>query len=133
MEYDDFIRRVQKKANLETPEAAARAAGATIESIGEHLDGTGRRRLSAQLPQQLSRHIQGRRHLPGFDLDEFYIRVGTRADLAFPDAVKRSRAVVEVLREEVDLAQFLSHAGEEMAELLGGEPPREDPALADEA
>ena len=102
MQFDDFITRVQEQAGLNTRDEAISITRAVLETLGERLDRKVRNGLEAQLPNELKEFLLGRvESSDQYDLQEFYNRVGARADLKYGDAVERTRQVITVLRHAV--------------------------------
>ncbi len=133
MESQEFIKRVQEEAGLAAPDEAAAAIEAVLGTLGEMLSPMERRHLSAQLPKSLKGYVtewmerppkeKGRPHR--FGLEEFYQRVAARSDVRYPTAVRRSQAVMKVLREAVasgELADISRELPQEYEELLTGTP-----------
>ncbi len=133
MESQEFIKRVQEEAELAAPDEAAAAIEAVLGTLGEMLSPMERRHLSAQLPKSLKGYVtewmerppkeKGRPHR--FGLEEFYQRVAARSDVRYPTAVRRSQAVMKVLREAVasgELADISRELPQEYEELLTGTP-----------
>jgi uncharacterized protein (DUF2267 family) len=131
MESQEFIKRVQEEARLTAPDEAATAMEAVLGTLGEMLSPTECRHLSAQLPKPMKGYVtewmerppkeKGRPHR--FGLEEFYHRVAARSDVRYPTAVKRSQAVMNVLREAVapgELAEISRELPQEYEELLTG-------------
>jgi uncharacterized protein (DUF2267 family) len=128
MRYDEFISRVQERAGLARDEAV-RSTEATLATLGERLYRTERENLAAQLPDELKEDLfkevdseVTRRDVDRFSLEEFYIRVSARAEIGYPDAVKRAQAVIAVLREAVsagEIEDVLSKLPDEYGELFG--------------
>jgi uncharacterized protein (DUF2267 family) len=134
MQYEEFIQRVQERADLGSREEAVRATEAVLGTLGERLYRTERDDVAAQLPKELERCLlkyvnaaTTRRQVDRFGVENFYIRVRGRADLTFPEAVKQSRAAVAILREAISAGEWQdmrSSLPEEYADLFGGEPPK---------
>ncbi len=133
MEHQEFITRVQEEAGLAAPDEAAGASKAVLGTLGEMLSPTERRHLAAQLPRAMKDYVtewmerppkeKGRPHR--FGLETFYQRVAARSDVRYPTAVKRSQAVMKVLREAVapgELADVFRELPREYEELLTGIP-----------
>ena len=133
MEDQESTRRVQEEAELAAPDEAAAAMAAVLGTLGEMLSPTERRHLTAQLPQSLKGYVtewmarppqeKGRPHR--FGLEEFYHRVAARSDVRYPAAVRRSQAVMKVLREAVppgELADIFRELPREYEELRTGAP-----------
>jgi uncharacterized protein (DUF2267 family) len=133
MEYQEFVKRVQEETELAAPDEAAVAIKAVLGTLGEMLSPTERRHLAAQLPKSMKDYVtewmerppkeKGRPHR--FGLEEFYHRVAARSEVRYPTAVRRSRAVMKVLREAVApgaLAGVFRELPREYEELLTGTP-----------
>ncbi len=133
MEYQEFIKRVQEVAQLDSAEEAARAVEATLGTLGELLSATERRHLAAQLRKPMKGYVdtwverppRERTRPHRFNLEEFYNRVAARAELRYPAAVHRSQAVMRVLRGAVapgELADIFRELPSDYEELLSGRP-----------
>ncbi len=133
MEYQEFIERVQKEAGLAAPDEATAVIKAVLGTLGEMLSPTERRHLAAQLPKSMKDYVtewmqrppkeKGRPHR--FGLEEFRHRVAARSNVRYPAAIRRSRAVMKVLREAVtpgELADIFRELPQEYEELLTGTP-----------
>ncbi len=133
MDHEEFVKRVQETAALDTPEQAATALEATIGTIGELLSPTERRHLAAQLHKPMKEYVDRWVERPPrrltnphrFSLEQFYQRVAARSGLGYPAAVKASQAVIQVLREAIaegELADLFAQLPADYAELLTGQP-----------
>ncbi len=133
MDYDEFVGRVQEKADLDSPEDAAAAVRATLGTLGEMLSPKERHDLAAELAKPLKECLtlwmeQPPRELTRphrFSLEEFYNRVAARSDVGYPAAIKHSQAVIQVLKEAVsqgELRDVLRELPDEYEELLSGQP-----------
>jgi uncharacterized protein (DUF2267 family) len=131
MEYNEFVKRVQDQAELPGPDEAGAAIKAVLGTLGEMLSPMERRHLAAQLHKPLKDFVtawmerppkeKGRPHR--FGLEEFYQRVAARSEVRYPTAVKRTQAVMKVLREAVapgELADIFRELPQEYEELLTG-------------
>jgi uncharacterized protein (DUF2267 family) len=122
MQFDDFITRVQEQARLTAREDAIGITRAVLETLGERLDRKVRNGLEAQLPHQLKDFLLGRvEHSDQYDLQEFYNRVGARADLDYHKATERTRQVISVLRQAVpggEIEDILEDLSPEYGELF---------------
>ena len=122
MQFDDFITRVQEQARLDTREESIRITRAVLETLGERLDRKVRNGLEAQLPNELKDFLLARvAHSDQYDLQEFYNRVGGRADLTAREATERTKQVVAVLREAVpggEIEDILEDLSPEYGELF---------------
>lgn len=106
MQYDEFIDRVWEKSRLESRERAIEITQATLETLGERLDRTVRRGVASQLPKELKDMLLSRPDTDLYELQEFYQRVGARADTKYYDAAERATAVLSILREAVSKGQI---------------------------
>lgn len=133
MEYDEFIGRVQERAELNSSDEAAAAVRATLGTLGEMLSPRERHDLAAELTKPMKEHLtlwmerppKERGHPHRFSLEEFYHRVAARSDVRYPAAVRNSLAVMQVLQEAVsqgELQDVLRELPEEYEELLSGRP-----------
>ena len=102
MQFDDFITRVQEQARLNTREEAIALTRAVLETLGERLDRKVRNGIEAQLPNDLKEFLLAREGQGDqYSLEEFYNRIGARADLNYADATERTREVIAVLRQAI--------------------------------
>ena len=125
MNYALFIQKVQEYTGLANQEDAAKVTQAVLETMSERLSRTHREHLAAQLPGELKSYLPRRQHMVYLLLEEFYERVGNRADVSYQNAVKYATAVARVLREAIapgELGDILSGFPEEYNELFGREP-----------
>lgn len=106
MEYQEFVRRVQERARLASREDAVRVARATLETLGERIGQQERDDLAAQLPAGLKAPLSARSANNKFDMEEFFNRVGARADVPYPQAIAQSQAVVSVMGETVSAGEI---------------------------
>jgi uncharacterized protein (DUF2267 family) len=134
MDHEQFVKRVQETAALDSPAEAAAALEATIGTLGELLSPMERRHLAAQLHKPMKEYVDRWVERPPrnltrphhrFGLEEFYHRVSARSGLGYPTAVKTSQAVVRVLRQAIawgELADLFAQLPDEYGELLTGRP-----------
>ncbi|HXF65018.1 MAG TPA: DUF2267 domain-containing protein [Caldilineaceae bacterium] len=108
MQYDDFVRRVQEEAGLETSEEALRLTEAVLATLGERLYRSEQSDLAAQLPRGIKEFLVAKQppettrgDVQRFSLEEFYNRVGARTGLRYARAVEQTQAVMAVLQEAV--------------------------------
>ena len=122
MQFDDFITRVQEQARLDTREESISLTRAVLETLGERLDRKVRNGLEAQLPNELKDFLLARvEHSDQYDLQEFYNRVGARADLTARAAMERKKQVIAVLRQAVpggEIEDILEDLSPEYGELF---------------
>lgn len=108
MRYDDFIRRVRRRADLDTDGEAMTIANAVLATLGECLYRTERDKLSAELPKELKEALYAerprenrRQDTERFRLEEFFNRVRARADTGGRETEQCTIALLAVLREAV--------------------------------
>jgi uncharacterized protein (DUF2267 family) len=106
MQYDEFIDKVQLRSGLESRERLIEITRAALETLGERLDRTVRRGVASQLPSELREMLLSRSDSDQYLLQEFYRRVGARADTKYYDAAERATAVLGVLQEAVSASQL---------------------------
>jgi len=106
MQFDEFVGRVQNRAQLASEEEALRAIRATLETLGERLFGNEAQNLAAQLPREIGRYLEDAEGNEGFDLDEFLRRVSEREEIDMPVATYHARVVMEVLDEAVTAGEM---------------------------
>jgi uncharacterized protein (DUF2267 family) len=133
MRYHELVERVQEEGDLGSRDEAATAIRATLSSLGECLYRTERRHLASQLPQQakefLYEYIDSevtRQAAACHTLQEFYDRVGARADVTRSRAIERAKAVAGVLQEtlpEGEWKHIIAEMPKEYRELLVGKSP----------
>lgn len=90
MQYDEFIDRVLEKSRLESRERAIEITQAILETLGERLDRTVRRGVASQLPGELKEMLLSRPNTGLYELQEFYRRVGARAETNTPPFTRGS-------------------------------------------
>jgi uncharacterized protein (DUF2267 family) len=125
MHYAQFMQKVQEYSGLENSNEASKVIKATLETMSERMPKTHREHLAAQLPDEMKVFLAKGKHMEYLTLEEFYRRVGNRADISNHDAVKYAEAVARVLREAVasgELKDILSVFPDEYNELFGRKP-----------
>lgn len=121
MHYDKFIRQVAAKAGLDKPKAEV-AVAAFLMTLGEIIPRDERDDLAAELPKEFEAAFAKERRYRLFDLEEFYNRVSARADVGYPDAVKRAKAVAAVLKQAVsdgEIEDVMDHLPGGYREMFG--------------
>lgn len=101
---DEFITRVQRRARLDSREAAEQATRATLETLAERLGGDEPRGLAARLPAEIGEHLRRpARGMEPFSLQEFYHHVADRSvpGVDRPAAAMHARAVMSAVRDAV--------------------------------
>jgi len=102
MQTHDFLGQVQARARLSSPDEAARVTRATLETLGERLEGGEPDNLAAQLPGALKHLLSGiEGRAERFGLDEFVERVSARSGAEITQRTHPVRAVFAVLDEAV--------------------------------
>jgi len=108
MQFENFITQVQEQTRLDTRDESIRITKAVLETLGERLDRKVRNGLEAQLPNELKDFLLARaEHSGQYDLQEFYNRVGARADLTSSNAAERTRQVISILRQAVPSGEIV--------------------------
>lgn len=113
MRKEDFLERVRKQAGLKSLAEAGRVTQAVLETLGEFLYRDECEDLAAELPGELKGALfrihspeQAPYRVRRLPLQQFYNRVGARADLGYPAAVRSTQAVGRVLRQAVSSGQI---------------------------
>ena len=71
-----------------------------LETLGERLDRKARNGIEAQLPNELKTFLLAREEQSdAYRLEEFYNRIGARANLTYEEAAQRTRQVFAVLQQ----------------------------------
>lgn len=123
MTFDQFVGQVQHKARLGSTGASVRAIQATLQTLGERLDGGEAKDLAAQLPREFAIYMQQPEHGVRMSLDEFFKKVSEREQENLPDSVYHARVVMEVLQEAVsdgEIADVQAQLPSEWAPLFAG-------------
>lgn len=131
MRYHELVDRVQEEGGFGSQEEAETAIRATLSSLGECLYRTERRHLASQLPKQAKEFLHEyvdsevtRQGAACLTLQEFYDRVGARADVTRTRAIEQAKAVTSVLQQTMPEGEW-KHIVMEMPkayrELLTGE------------
>lgn len=128
----EFIRKVQELTGAATREEAVETTRAALGTLGEILSQTERHKLASQLPGHLKEYLNAWRNTnegpnphPNFPLERFYNRVGSRAHVRYPEAVRRTQAVIHVLTEQVspgEIDDVRAELREGFNELFTGKP-----------
>ncbi len=113
MQFNEFIDRVQERADLTSRSAAERITQATLGTLGERLYRTQRDNLAAMLPDELKAFLASeadpqatRSDVDRFSLDNFYLRVAGRAEINRIKAVEQAQAVMAVLRDAITSSKW---------------------------
>ena len=108
MQYEEFVERVQQRAELASFAQAEAATQATLTVLGEYLSGGEGLDLASQLPQGLAEHLrqQPPERSTIFSLSDFLQRVGEEEGTSIEEAEARARAVLGVLEEAVTKGQM---------------------------
>ena len=108
MKYDEFIAQVQHRASLNTKSDALLATRATLETLGERLEGGEPEDLAAQLPPEIAVYLVQPFAGSGvpFTLDDFFMRVAEREDTALAEASFHARVVLGLIAEVVTMGEI---------------------------
>lgn len=113
MQYDEFIERVQREAELETTDEAFEVTEAVLSTLGERLYRTEQSDMASQLPRGISELFTSRQKpentrgdVQRFGLEEFHNRVAARINGRHPEAVRLTRVVTGVLMDAVSPGQI---------------------------
>lgn len=103
MKHDEFIKEVQRRAGLDSREAAEAASAATLGTLSEHLAGGEPQDLAAQLPDELAAYLRhsGESRGEAFPAGEFFRRVGDREGAPEEAAREHARAVIDTMKKMV--------------------------------
>jgi uncharacterized protein (DUF2267 family) len=123
MNHDEFVGQVQARAKLGSRGDAERIIRATLETLGERLNGGFADNIAAQLPPGIGRHLRTDTSFERLSLEGFFHRVLIRegGGTERPDAVFHARCVMEVLQKAVSQGLV-----EKLREVL---PPEFEPLL----
>jgi len=109
MQYDEFLKRVQERANLDSQEETEQLIEVVMTALAEPLSREETNRLASQLPAQVKNVLARNREEPipakqtmrSFEPEEFYNRVKGRLSVSYQRGVEQSQAVMTVVREAV--------------------------------
>ena len=113
MQTEDFIARVEQASGVNDRTVATNVTFATIESLCLHLPQEEIRKLTSQLPSELSQSALkgGQQHTGDAEgsvaLDDFYSKVATRANMDANDVQEPVRAVINTLKQAVTTGEFV--------------------------
>jgi uncharacterized protein (DUF2267 family)/CBS domain-containing protein len=137
MQYDQLVGQVQHRARLASRGEAVAAIRATLETLSERLAGGEAKDAASQLPREIGIYLQ--RVWEGqpqrFSLQEFYLRISVRENVALPKAIHHARSVMAVLQEALskgEMADIRSQLPAEYSSLfdLEREPRESEPGTA---
>jgi uncharacterized protein (DUF2267 family) len=107
MKYHEFIDRVQERAGLDREEAR-KTTEAVLETLGEQVYLTVVNHMASELSRELRELLYRRIDIATFHaetqavpLEQFYFLVAARAGVHQIEALRRTKAVLSVLREAV--------------------------------
>jgi uncharacterized protein (DUF2267 family) len=103
MQYEEFIKLIQKRGNIKSFGVAERAASAVLEVLGENLAKDEAISLSQQLPTHIRYAIIENNIAECFGLDEFIQRVMVREEVPLKEAENHVRTVLPVVGEVIDV------------------------------
>lgn len=125
MQYQDFIEGVRKSGNFSSVEEAEIAVEASLSTLAERLHTTVIDKFQSQLPNQLKKYLAVSSDSIQFSLEEYYNRVGARANVRYSQAVRWSRAVMGMVNRAITTGlknEILDDLPAEFVELFGQEP-----------
>lgn len=132
MKDSEFIGKVRELIGVETDDEAREVTRAALGTLGELLSQTERHKLASQLPGHLKDDLNAWRNTnegpnahPNYPLERFYNRVGSRARVRYPQAVRNAQAVMKVLAEQVSAGEIDDVKAElrgDFEELFTGKP-----------
>ncbi|HEX2911847.1 MAG TPA: DUF2267 domain-containing protein [Chloroflexia bacterium] len=102
MDYNQFVKQVQARAELESPSQAVNAIQATLLTLRERLAGNEANNLASQLPSELQGFLPPKANTeetPDYGIDEFFNRVAGREGVTDEEASKHARAVMRTVAE----------------------------------
>ncbi|ROO24540.1 hypothetical protein SAOR_15225 [Salinisphaera orenii MK-B5] len=112
MQTEEFIKRVAAADEIGDTQTARTVTYATIEALCMHLSQEENRRMSSQLPGDLSKAaLAGGQQAPAtreshVPLDTFYEQVATRAGMTAADVQGPARVVVHTLGKAITNGEF---------------------------
>ncbi len=125
MEHIEFINRVRRDLKFEMIGDAQQAVEASLSTFGERLTRTQVHRFGSQLPGQLKEYLAKRPNVESFNLEEYYNRAAARMAVSYGEGVRRSRAVMTLLRDVLSqgvMEKTLEELPGEYRELFGSAP-----------
>jgi len=127
LDKNEFVRQVQNRGILASEKEAVKITNAVLTTLAERLDSEERNHLATQLSKDLSNTIMSVEdgQSGSFNLEEFYTKVKSRADISFTKAVPMSQIVISVLQDAIALGeqrQVIFKLPEEFKDLFGVKP-----------
>ncbi len=120
MDYETFLEIVEQEIGG-SPDTAAKAARATLQTLGERIDRGLARRLAAELPPELAPWIATPTPAEKFDVDAFVSRAAIREGVDVAAAVRHVSAVFDGLARTLpgrEWSALVSELPREFAALL---------------
>jgi uncharacterized protein (DUF2267 family) len=118
MRYEEVLRRIEQRgARGLSRERAAAAAAATLATLADCLSPDAARRLAAQLPTELERHLRTSGRARRATLEAFLDAVAAREQLSRSEAFDDVRAVFNALEGTVTAAE-LAHVRAQLPDEL---------------
>lgn len=108
MNYEAFIKNVQRHCHLQSRTEAVAAIRATLMTLGERITGEECGDLAAQLTEEIAFYLRegSMRVSRKLSYPEFIQRVAERASLSITEAHFRARGVMAVLTEAVSAGEM---------------------------
>jgi uncharacterized protein (DUF2267 family) len=110
-EYEQFIKTIQRKAEISWGEAE-RAAATTLSTLAERISAGEARDIAEQLPGDLGKWLSGANGAQPFHVDEFLRRIAEREEVDLDTAERHARAVFTALGRSVDIDELEDLAAE---------------------
>lgn len=101
MQHDQFVGKVQNRAELSSRGEAIRATRVVLTVLGERLQPGEASDLAGPLPMEIDRYLEAADSGQRFDYDEFVERVADREGVEVPDANHHAQVVVQTVSETV--------------------------------
>ncbi|HET7313385.1 DUF2267 domain-containing protein [Salinisphaera sp.] len=128
MQTEEFVNEVARAADLSDHDAALAISRATVETICAHLPAEQVRKLSSQLPQELTRAAEAGRtqttEKPAeISLDAFFEQVAVRAERERSEVEPAARAAITVFKRALtrgETTDVVLDAPRELDALLTG-------------
>jgi uncharacterized protein (DUF2267 family) len=108
MQYDEFVKNVRERANLNSNEEAVRAIEATLSTLAERLAGNEASNLASQLPAEIQSFLTSAATNTGtsFGKAEFIGQVAQKEGVDLTHALNHAQVVMWVLSEAVTRGEF---------------------------
>lgn len=107
MQYQEFIKRVQERTDLQSEEKAESVTRATFETLAEHEAAQNNSKLFNRLPTEIAEFFGKNSNAENFDSQEFVKRVASRAGVEdLNSAAQYASGVLAILQDSVEREDF---------------------------